>query len=141
MNTIIFSRSGTSAGVGFAVPIDTIKRTVPQLIKHGKVIRPFLGVVFFDRGYQQQFGIDKGLALKYVYEGSPADRAGLEGLSRDAYGRYFLGDILLAIEGVSVNTYDKVFHTLDKFKVGDEVELTLIRDEKIVRKKIKLGRN
>ena len=105
------------------------------------MIRPFLGVVFFDSAYQRQFGIDKGLALKYVYEGSPADQAGLEGLTRDAYGRYFLGDILLAIEGVSVDNYDKVFHTLDKFKVGDTIELTLIRDEKIIRKKVKLGRN
>jgi len=65
----------------------------------------------------------------------------LQGLSRDAFGRYFIGDILLAIEGVSVDTYDKVFHVLDSFKVGDMVELTFIRNEKIVRKKVKLGRN
>jgi len=141
MNTLIFSGSGTNAGVGFAVPITTIKRTVPQLIKHGRVIRPFLGVVFFDRAYQEQFGINKGLAIKYVYEGSPAEKAGLQGLSRDPYGRYFLGDILLAIDGVSIDSYDKVFHVLDSFKVGDTVELTFIRDEKIVRKKVKLGRN
>jgi S1-C subfamily serine protease len=75
MNTIIYSKSGSSSGVGFAVPVDSIKRIVPQLIKHGKVIRPGLGVGILPEYHKTRFGVDEGLVITFVDEESGAFKA------------------------------------------------------------------
>ena len=103
MNTMIFSGSGTSAGVGFAVPVDTIKAIVPQLIKYGKVNRAGLGIGILDDHHKHYFGVESGIVIKYVDKTSPAGKAGLKGMGRDRYGRYYLGDIITKIDGKQIN--------------------------------------
>ena len=138
MNTMIFSGSGTSAGIGFAVPVDTISAIVPQLIKHGKVKRPGLGIGILDDYHKSYFGITKGIVIKYVDKISPAGKAGLRGMERDRYGRYYVGDIITKIDGVVINSFDDIYHALDKHKIGDYVTVTYKRKGRIKTTKIKL---
>jgi S1-C subfamily serine protease len=139
MNTAIYSSSGSSSGIGFAVPVDTISKIVPQLIKHGKVIRPSLGIEILSNYERLSFGIDKGIVVTIVYDKSGAAKAGLEGISRDRYGRYYLGDIITHINDTEVNDYEQIYHALDKFKIGDVVEVRYIREDKVKRTKVKLS--
>jgi S1-C subfamily serine protease len=138
MNTMIFSHSGSSAGVGFAVPIDSIKRIVPQLINNGEVKRPALGIGLLEDRAKDYFGIKKGIVIKFVYENSPAKKIGLKGMGKDRYGRYHIGDIIHKIDGKEVNNYDDIYHALDKYKIGDEVEVHYLRKNKIKKAKLKL---
>lgn len=137
MNTMIYSPSGSSAGVGFSVPVDTIKSIVPQLIKNGKVKRPGLGISL-QEGLKYHFGFEKGIIIKSVDPSSPAGKAGLEGMSRDTRGRYLLGDILLEVDGKEVNSYDEIFNVLENYEVGDEVEISYLRGSKEMKTKLKL---
>jgi S1-C subfamily serine protease len=130
MNTMIYSSSGSSAGVGFSVPVDSIKGIVPQLIKHGKVKRPGLGIGLLEDRLKDYFGIEKGIVVKYVDPKSPAAKAGLEGMQRDSRGRYLLGDILLKIDGKEVNNYDEIFNLLENYKVGQKVKISFLRGKK-----------
>ena len=130
MNTMIYSSSGSSAGVGFSVPVDTIKNIVPQLIKDGKVKRPGLGIGLLEDRLKDYFGIEKGIIVKYVDPKSPAAKVGLEGMQRDRRGRYLLGDILLTIDGKEVNNYDEIFNVLEKYEVGDKVKITYLRGKR-----------
>lgn len=127
MNTVIFSRSGTSAGVGFAVPADSINRIVPQIIEHGKVVRPGLGVGILPHYHRSSFGIDEGIVITMVDPSSPAHSAGLKGMSRDSRGRHQIGDIILAIDEREVNSYDDIYHALSEYEVGDKVKVTYRR--------------
>ncbi len=136
MNTLIFSSSGSSAGIGFAVPINTINRIAPELIENGKISRPGLGVSLLDDSLKDHFGIKKGIVIRHVNPKSPAGRAGLIGMGRDRYGRYHLGDIITEIDGKEVNSFDDIYHALDNYKVGNRVAITYIRDGK--KKKVKL---
>lgn len=131
MNTMIFSQSGTSAGVGFAVPVDTIKRIVPQLIQYGKVIRPGLGIVPLPDHMKARFGLEKGLVIASISSGSPADKAGLKGMSQDRYGRVYLGDIIVEADGVELNNFDDIYQVLDRHKVGDLIKLKYMRKNKV----------
>jgi S1-C subfamily serine protease len=129
MNTMIFSASGTSAGLGFAVPVDSISRVVPDLIKYGKIIRPALGIVPLPEQYLAHLGLDqKGVVIAAIPEGSNASKAGLRGMRRDRRGQIFMGDIITKIDGQEVNSLDSVFEILEKYKIGDVVKLTIIRE-------------
>ena len=129
MNTMIFSASGTSAGLGFAVPVDSINRVVPDLIKHGKIIRPALGIVPLPEQYLAQLSkVPKGLVVAAVPEGSTAEKAGLKGMRRDRRGNIFMGDIITKINNDPVESIDDVFDILDKYKIGDVVKLTVTRE-------------
>ncbi len=138
MNTMIFSQSGTSAGVGFAVPVDTIKRIVPQLIKYGKIIRPGLGIIPLPDHMKERFGIERGIVIASMSPTSPAAKAGLEGIQEDRYGRIYLGDIILEIDGVKLNSFDDIYQVLDLHKVGDKVRVKYLRDSKVKYTKITL---
>ena len=140
MNTMIFSPSGANAGLGFAVPIDSIKSVVPQLIEHGKVIRPALGIGILPDQYKEAyFGTSKGVVIRYIDEDGAAYKAGLRGMTRDPWGRSYLGDIILKIDDKEINSYDDIYHALDKYKVGDQVEITYRRKKKVSKIKMKLG--
>ncbi len=138
MNTMIYSASGSSAGVGFSVPIDTIKSIVPQIIKHGKVKRPGLGIGLLEERLKHYFGIEKGIVVKYVDPKSPAASAGLEGMQKDGRGRYILGDIILKINGEDVNNYDEIFNVLDNYNIGDKVKIEYLRGDELKETKLKL---
>lgn len=139
MNTVIFSTSGSSAGLGFAVPADTIKVIVPQLIQHGKLIRPGLGIgIVPDSMKRRIIGTEKGIVVSYVDEKGSAAKAGLKGMSQDQFGRTYLGDIILSVDGQDVNTLDDIFQVLDTKKIDDEVMVKYRRDGKILATKVRL---
>ena len=137
MNTMIFSQSGSSAGVGFAVPIDSISRVVPQIIKHGKVIRPSIGISY-NQYLQRVYELDQGVIIDSVHLNSPAYKAGLVGIEKDQWGRLYLGDIILRVNGKKVNNFNQIYHALDGKKIGDEIEIKFLRGRKIKTVKINL---
>ncbi len=126
INTAIYSRSGASAGIGFAVPVDTVNRVVPQLIAHGKVIRPGLGISIAADAISRRLGLD-GVLIIRVNPGSAAELAGLRPTSESSNGRIVLGDVILAIDGKKTRTGEALLNTLEQYEVGDTVELTLNR--------------
>jgi len=133
MNTVIFSTSGSSAGLGFAVPVDTIKMVAPELIKHGKIIRPGLGIGVLDDRLKERLSIrqDGGAVITFVDKNGPAGKAGIQGMSQDRLGRVFIGDIVEAIDGKAVNGLDDIYHVLENYKIGDTVKLKVYRDGKV----------
>jgi S1-C subfamily serine protease len=140
VNTAIFSPSGVSAGIGFAIPVDTVNRLVPELIRSGKIIRPGLGVQLDDQINEQvtqRLGV-KGVLVVDVVRGGAAAKAGIQPTRRDAEGRLRLGDIITAVDGKKVETPNDLFLMLEKYKVGDVVNLMLLRDGKGVQAKVNL---
>ena len=128
VNTAIYSPSGASAGIGFAVPVDIVNRVVPELIRYGKVIHPGLGVAVANERITKRLGI-KGVLLINIQPGSSAEKAGLRG-TRKAGGDIVLGDIILRVNGKSVSNYDEMRNEFERFRVGDEVTLGILRDER-----------
>jgi S1-C subfamily serine protease len=142
MNTMIFSPSGASSGLGFAIPVDTIKKIVPQLILFGRVTKPGLPVTLLSDDYAQRFGIQgRGVAIVEVPASGEANRAGLTGIGRDRRGYYVLGDVITAIDEAKVTSYDDLFGALENRKIGDVVTLTLLRDGKTRKVKLTLVRS
>ena len=129
VNTQIVSPSGAYAGIGFAVPVDTVNRIVPELIKYGKLIRPGLGVSLVPDAIARRWGI-KGLVIGRVARGGGADRAGLRGAREVGGGRIELGDIIVSIEGKPVETMDEMMDVLETHKVGESVTVEILRANK-----------
>jgi S1-C subfamily serine protease len=131
MNTAIASRTGESAGVGFAIPISTIARVVPQLIQNGHVRRP-------DSGIARVFQTERGLQITALIPGGTAEKAGLRGprfirrnlspfvkqtiIDRSA------ADLIVAVDGQPVKTGDDFLTIIEAKQPGEEVLLTVIRD-------------
>jgi S1-C subfamily serine protease len=126
VNTAILSPSGASAGVGFAVPVDTVARVVPQLIAYGREVRPELGVSLADDSVSERFGLP-GVLVLGVAEGSPAQKVGIQPTQRDANGDIVLGDIITQIQGEAVHKTTDVLLQLEKHKAGDSVTVTTVR--------------
>ncbi len=132
INTVIFNAGGSSAsaGLGFAIPVDTVAAIVPQLIKHGKVSRPGLGIGILADYEAARFGLREGVMIKFVDPKGPAAKAGLMGFTRDRRGQYYIGDIITSINNVEVKSYDDLFSAIDKYKIGDKVKVKIIRNNK-----------
>jgi len=129
MNTMIYSESGSSAGIGFAVPVSYIRRIVPQLIKYGHSIQPGIGISVLPESVKYQLlGEVDGVVVRDVSPNSPASRAGIRGIKRDMTGRYELGDIIVGIDDKRITSYDDLYNTLDEYKVGDKVAVKTVRD-------------
>lgn len=129
VNTQIVSPSGAYAGIGFAVPVDIVKRVVPQLIQYGKVIRPGLGISLIPDSIAARWGI-KGIVIAKVLPESMAAKAGLQGLEETANGRIRLGDVITTIDGEALHTYDDLARMLDRHNVGDRIQLGIRRNGK-----------
>ncbi len=130
INTAIYSPSGTSAGIGFAVPVDTVNRVVPQLIAQGRYVRPGLGITVdadINRAVTEQLGVPGVLVLS-VGPGSPAEAAGLRGTMMDRYGNVTPGDVIVAIDGKTVDGVSAFYAVLEEKRIGEQVTLTLMRD-------------
>ncbi len=131
MNTMIYSRSGGSAGIGFAVPVSFIERIVPELIKYGKVVRPGMGISILNAGQKHYLVGDRpGVVVSEVNPGGPAAKAGLRGLRRLKGGRVAPGDIIVGVEPHIVRDFDDLYNAFDRFKPGDTVTLKIVRDGK-----------
>jgi S1-C subfamily serine protease len=127
MNTMIFSRSGASAGIGFAVPGQTISRIVPQLIKFGKAEQVGLGVeIDPQQRIEQRLGL-RGIVVIATIPGSSAAKVGIHGLERTMTG-IKLGDVIVAIDGKPITNYDDLYNNLDGRRTGEVVKVKLIRD-------------
>ncbi len=129
VNTAIISPSGTSAGIGFAVPVDTVNQVVPQLIQHGRVIRPQLGVYLAREEVLRRMD-EPGVMIGNVQADSGAEQAGLRGMQQGEDG-LILGDIILKIDDVEVNSRDDILDTLEQRKIGDTVKVMYKRGEEI----------
>jgi S1-C subfamily serine protease len=127
VNTQIASPSGASAGIGFAVPADTVNEVVPQLIAHGRVIRPRLGITPAPEGILRRLGVS-GVLVMDVLDGTGAAKAGLRGTARTADGSIALGDIVVGVAGKKVASYDDLVSGLEKQKIGDTVPVLILRD-------------
>lgn len=139
MNTAIFSPSGAYAGIGFAVPIDTIGRMVPELLKFGKVTKPGLGVSIASAAVTRRLNIDGVLILDLVKNG-PAEKAGMRPTRRDGVGHILLGDILVRIDEQRLKDVDDLFRYLDRKKVGDKVTVEYLRDNQLKTAEVVLER-
>jgi S1-C subfamily serine protease len=137
VNTAIYSPSGSSAGIGFAVPVDVVNRVVPQIIRYGRVIRPGLGVRIADDATAQRLNLP-GILILQNEPGSAAAAAGLRGTTRDAAGRLVLGDIIVGINDDPIETADDLLNALEKYQVGDTVRVDIIRQNKRLRLPITL---
>jgi S1-C subfamily serine protease len=138
MNTMIYSKSGSSAGIGFAVPISTIARVVPQIIRTGRAEQVGLGVVADQhRNIERRLGI-RGVVVHQVAPGSPAARVGLHGLTRTRRG-LALGDVIVGIDDKRVNDYDDLYTALDNKKPEDVVRLVVVRGEETINVEVKLS--
>jgi S1-C subfamily serine protease len=129
VNTQIASPSGASAGIGFAVPVDTVNEVVPELIAHGRIVRPRLGIVPATEGIARQLGVT-GVLVLTVQEGSGAAKAGLQGTGRDRDGSLVLGDIIVGVAGKDVASYDDLVTALEKQQVGDTVPVKIVRNDR-----------
>jgi S1-C subfamily serine protease len=127
VNTAIYSPSGAYAGVGFAVPIDTVNRIASQLIAFGKVIQPGLGIQVFEDSVARQVGIEEGVLVRDVDRRGAAAGAGMMPTRYDREGNVVLGDIIVSIDGQSIKTSDDLYKTLERYNVGDEVKVEVMR--------------
>ncbi len=125
MNTMIFSRSGGSAGIGFAVPSQTIRRVVPQILRTGRADQAGIGIEVLQDSVARRLRAP-GVVIRRVVPGGPADRAGLKGLRRTP-GGFELGDVIVAINGESARDFDDLYNALDKRRPGDTVEVATVR--------------
>jgi S1-C subfamily serine protease len=138
MNTAIASRTGQNTGVGFAIPIDRIKRVVPDLIRFGKVTRPEIGIT-------SVVMTEHGLLIRSLMPGGPAEQAGLRGsrVVRQRQRQGFLilerqmvdpsaADVIVAVDGQPVRTLDDFLSLVEAKKPGDVAVLTVIREGKAI---------
>ena len=132
INTAIYSPSGASAGIGFSVPVDTVMRVVPQLIKNGKYLRPALGIEA-DEAINQRLSRAlnvSGVVVLRVGSGTAAERAGLRGATVDRQGQVTPGDVIVAIEGVAVPDIDALQRALGTDAIGRAIEVLVVRRDR-----------
>jgi S1-C subfamily serine protease len=140
VNTVIYSPSGASAGVGFAIPVDTVNRIVPQLIASGRYVRPALGIEI-DEGLNQLISqrlAVSGVAILRTSPGSAAAAAGLRGVRTDKSGAIVPGDIILSVNGQSIDGVARLQSRLDDHDVGETVLLTVLRDKRRIEVPVRL---
>ena len=136
VNTAIFSPSGANAGIGFAVPVDVVNKVVPELIRNGRVTQPGIGVTLASERVASRLDIE-GLLVINVQPGSSAEKAGIRE-TRQVNGKIILGDIILAVNSVPVESYDDLRNELDRYHIGEEVTLILLRDQEHMEVKVRL---
>lgn len=138
INSQILSPAGGSVGVGFAVPVNTAKRVIPQIIQFGEVRRPKLGASLpsvkdlRDRGYR--LPVEQGLVVYQTVPDGPAQRAGIRGITAEGN----VGDIIISVDGQQMSDVDDLFRLLDKKQIGESVQLEVYRDGRTVTVPVRL---
>jgi S1-C subfamily serine protease len=127
VNTAIYSPTGASAGIGFAVPVEEVNRVVPELIRYGRRIRPGMGITVAHEQLARRLGVE-GVLVINVQPGSTAEAAGLKGTER-VDGGIVLGDVIRRVNGKPVTDFDELRSALDRYQVGDTVTLGILREE------------
>jgi S1-C subfamily serine protease len=127
VNTAIFSPSGASAGIGFAIPVDEVNRVVPRLIREGKFVRPTLGIQVASLQYPTESGPRTGVAVVGVLPRGPAAAAGLKPFQRAPGGELIVGDIITGIAGKPVASLDDILEEIERRQPGDSITLSLLR--------------
>ena len=127
VNTAIFSPSGGSAGIGFAIPVNTVSEVVPQLIAFGKIMRPVLGVELASDRWLRRYRVD-GVPIVRTYRGFPAENAGMVGARRGSRGEIILGDVIVEIEDERVANNDEFLSAMEKHRVGDTIDIMTTRE-------------
>jgi S1-C subfamily serine protease len=138
MNTMIYSNSGSSAGIGFAVPLRFVRRIVPQIIETGHAITSDLGVRYFDDDVARRLGLE-GVLVRTVLPGSGAEAAGMRGTRQARDGSILLGDLIVGIEQRRVRDYDELYNALDEHQPGATVTVHIERNGKRQKLRVKLG--
>jgi len=139
VNTAIYSPSGASAGIGFAIPVDEVNRIVPRLIRDGRITRPALGISSASEQVQRALRLPDGVALVQVQPGSPAAKAGLQPFMRGSDGGIVAGDVITAINDDPVKNLDDMLTALEKHQPGDKVSVTAWRSGKSRRLGVQLS--
>jgi S1-C subfamily serine protease len=132
ITTAIYSPSGAYAGVGFAVPVDTINRIVPKLIATGHYVRPDPGIDVdeeWNKAITEHLGV-QGVAVLRVFPNTGAAEAGLRAARRNRNGDIVVGDVIAEIDGKAVSSPSSMYSVLDEHEIGDRVRLTLLREGK-----------
>ena len=127
VNTAIYSPSGGSAGIGFAIPVNTVIEVVPQLIAFGKIMRPVLGVELASDRWLRRYRVD-GVPIVRTYRGFPAETAGMVGARRGSRGEIILGDVIIEIDGEQVANNDEFLSAMEKHRVGDTIDVVTTRE-------------
>jgi S1-C subfamily serine protease len=135
INTMIFSPSGGSVGIGFAVSVDNAKRVVPDLIEYGTVKRGWIDAVmvqlFPELVRYAELPVSRGLLISRVIEGGNADRAGIRGGNSPVrYGRstiYIGGDVIVEVDGIEIRTWSDLYNALEDNRPGETVEVVVLR--------------
>jgi len=138
VNTAIFSPSGAYAGIGFAIPVDTVNRIVPQLIAKGRYLEPSLGIETderINRLAQARLGFDGVMVLRTL-PGSSAEEAGLRGITLYPDGSFDPGDIIVSVDGQTVHTPRDITDILEKHRVGDRVRVRIARNGRLFEKEL-----
>ncbi len=139
VNTAIYSPSGASAGIGFALPVDEVNRIVPRVIKDGKFIRPALGIQTAPPQMHAALGLPKGVAVIRVVPRSAAAAAGIKPFQKGASGEIIPGDLITALGGKQVTSFDQLLEALEQHQPGETVTLSLLREGKPLDVPVRLG--
>jgi S1-C subfamily serine protease len=137
VNAAIYSPSGAYAGIGFAIPVDTVNRVIPDLIRYGKTQRAGLGLQAAPDQVTQQLGLP-GVLIVAIPADSAAARAGLRPTRRGEDGAVALGDVLVGVNETKVASTHDLYTAFDDHKVGETVNITVMRDGHEVKMPIKL---
>ena len=137
VNTAIFSPTGTSAGIGFAIPVDTVARIVPQLIRFGRVKRAGLGITLLPEHIMDRWEI-RGAGIREVVVGSSAEKAGLRSIRLDRRGTVLSLDVIVRIEDETIDSFADLSNALDPFKPGDLVTVQFDRDGELRTTRVRL---
>jgi|TARA_B110000879_G_scaffold133266_1_gene174581 S1-C subfamily serine protease len=138
VNTMIYSPSGASAGIGFSIPADEVNWVVPDIIQYGEVRRPILGINLVAEQHTQRLNMEGALILD-VMPDSPADKFGLQATEKDLRGNIILGDLITQINNEVISTNADLFLALEKYNPGDTVRVGYIRKDEVKSVNLILG--
>lgn len=138
VNTMIYSPSGASAGIGFSIPVDEVNWVVSDLIKFGEVKRPKIGIELLPPQYAQNWGVE-GAMIMGLTPGGGAEKAGMRPLEQTRNGEIIFGDIITEINGSKISNNNDLFLALEKYNPGDKIKVKFIRNEQEKTVEVTLG--